>query len=349
MINKLSFILLVFVPVTFAAKFFHVSPLILFFLSSLAILPLAKFIGEATEELSVYVGAALGGLLNATFGNAIELIIGVFAIKAGLLEVVKASLTGSIIGNLLLILGLAMLFGGWSRKKQEFNSTAARINASMLLLAVIAIVMPAIFLQTAPDAGNKIIEELSTTVAVVMLIIYMASLFFILHTHKHLYTEEVGKYEPKWSRAKSISVLFFATLSVAAVSEILVSSIEPIVAIFGWTELFVGVVFVAIIGNAAEHTSAITMALKNRMDLALQIAIGSATQIAMFVAPLLVLVSIFFRNQMSLVFNTFELVSITLSVLIANLIVEDGESNWLEGLQLLMAYAIMAAAFFFHP
>lgn len=349
MMNKIFIGLLIFVPVTLAAEFLHVSSLIVFFLAALAIIPLAKYIGEATEELSVYTGPALGGLLNATFGNATELLIGIFAIKAGLVEVVKASITGSIMGNLLLVSGMAMLAGGWRHKKQEFNRTGAMAASSMLLLAAIALIMPAIFLQTAPSVGGQIVEKLSVFVSIFMLVVYIASLFFILYTHKHLYTEEVGKYEATWSKAKSIFILLLATLAVAWMSEILVGSIEPVVAQFGWTELFIGVIFIAIIGNAAEHTSAIVTATKNRMDLSLQISIGSATQIAMFVAPFLVLISLFFKTQMSLVFNTFELIAIVLSILIANLVVEDGESNWLEGVQLLMAYAIMAVAFFFHP
>jgi len=347
--NKIFLVLLLFVPVTLVAEYSHISSLAIFFLAALAIIPLAKYIGEATEELAVYTGPALGGLLNATFGNATELLIGIFAIKAGLVEVVKASITGSIMGNLLLVSGMAMLAGGWRHKKQEFNRTGALAASSTLLLAAIALVMPAIFLQTAPDVGGRIIGELSVFVSVFMLIVYVASLFFILYTHKHLYTEEVGKYEAKWSKAKSIFILLLATLAVAWMSEILVGSIEPVVASFGWTQLFIGVIFIAIIGNAAEHTSAIVTAMKNRMDLALQISIGSATQIAMFVAPFLVLISLLFKTQMSLVFNTFELIAIVLSILIANLVVEDGESNWFEGVQLLMAYAIMAVAFFFHP
>jgi Ca2+:H+ antiporter len=347
--DKAFLYLLGLVPIAIIAHFFHASPLVMFFLAALAIVPLAKFIGEATEVLSVYTGPALGGFLNATFGNATELIIGIFAIKAGLLEVVKASITGSIIGNLLLVLGMAMFVGGWKFKKQVFNKTAAMTSASMLLLAVAALVMPAIFSLTAPAAGNALIEELSVFVSVFMLIVYFASLWFMLYTHKHLYAEEVGELEAKWSKRKSITILLLATVAVAWVSEILVASIEPIVASFGWTELFIGVIFVAIIGNAAEHSSAILMAAKNRMDLALQISVGSSTQIAMFVAPFLVLISLLFSQHMSLVFNSFELAAIILSVMIANLVMEDGESNWLEGLQLLMAYAIMAVAFFFHP
>ncbi|MEK7172771.1 MAG: calcium/proton exchanger, partial [Patescibacteria group bacterium] len=230
-----------------------------------------------------------------------------------------------------------------------FNREGAMASNSMLLFAAISLIMPAIFLQTAPAIGGQVIEELSIFVAVFMLVVYAAYLFFILRTHKHLYTEEVGKYQAKWSKKKSVIILLAATLAVAWVSEILVGSIKPIVTQFGWTELFIGVILVAIIGNAAEHFSAITMARKNRMDLSLQISIGSATQIVMFIAPVLVLISLFSKNQMSLVFNNFELIAIVASILIANLVVEDGESNWLEGVQLLMAYAIMAVAFFLHP
>ncbi|MCL5017436.1 MAG: calcium/proton exchanger [Patescibacteria group bacterium] len=349
MVDKIFLGLLIFIPVTLFLRYLHASSLMVFFLAALAIVPLAKYIGEATEELSIYTGPAWGGFLNATFGNATELLIGIFAIRAGLVDVVKASITGSIIGNLLLVTGTAMLVGGWRHKKQEFNRTGSLAASSTLLLAVIALVVPAIFLQTAPDIGVKIIDELSIFVSIFMLIVYGASLFFTLYTHKHLYTEDVGKYEAKWSRVKSIFILLFSTLAVAWMSEILVSSIEPVVASFGWTELFIGVIFIAIIGNAAEHTSAIITAMKNRMDLSLQVSIGSATQIAMFVAPFLVLVSLFFKTQMSLVFNVFELAAILLSILIVNLVVSDGESNWLEGVQLLMAYAIIAVAFFFHP
>ena len=348
--EKIFKILLVFVPITFIAKFFVFSPIITFVLSALAIIPLAKFIGEATEELTVYTGPALGGFLNATFGNATELIIGIFALQAGLVEVVKASITGSILGNLLLVLGSAIFFGGIKREKQNFNTTAAKASGSTLLLAVTALVIPAIFLQTSSiSSTGGVIEKLSIAVAVIMIISYLASLLFSLYTHKHLYTEDVGKYEAKWSIKKSVFILFLSTIFVAFMSEILVGSIEPLVVSFGWTELFIGVIFVAIIGNAAEHTSAITMAIKGKMDLALQISIGSATQIVMFVAPTLVLVSLFFPVSMSLIFNTFELVAIIFSVFIVNSIIDDGESNWFEGAQLIMTYIIIAVAFYLHP
>lgn len=341
--------LLIFVIITVGGKLLHISPIYLFIFAGLAIIPLAKYIGEATEELTIYTGPALGGLMNATFGNATEFIIAIFALQAGLIEVVKASITGSILGNLLLVLGMAIFFGGRNREKQEFNATAAKAAGSTMLLAIIALVMPAIFLQTAHNTGEISIEKLSVIVSLLMIISYIASLLFSLRTHKHLYTEEVAVTEGKWSKKKSILILITSTILVAFMSEILVDSIEPLVQSFGWTELFIGVVFVAIIGNAAEHASAITMAVKNKMGLALQISIGSATQIAMFVAPALVLVSLLFPKNMSLVFNNFELVSMILSVFIVNSIIEDGESNWFEGLQLLIAYFIIAVAFFFHP
>lgn len=350
MMDKLFISLLAFIPVAIIAHYAHISPVFVFVLSALAIVPLARYVGEATEQLATHTSTAVGGLLNVTFGNATELLIGIFAIRAGLFEVVKASLTGSIIGNLLLVLGGAMFAGGLKHKKQVFNRTAVLASASAMLLAVIALVIPAIFLQTAPQADGNVIERLSLFVSGLMISLYIGQLIFTLSTHKHLYIEEVGEYEEaKWSIRKSIIVLLLATALVGWMSELLVGSIEPIVASLGWTELFIGVIFVAIIGNAAEHTSAITMAMKNRMDLALQIAIGSATQIAMFVAPVLVFISLAFGRPMSLIFNTFEIVSIMLSVLIVNLVVQDGESNWLEGLQLMVAYAIIAVAFFFHP
>ena len=349
--NKFFLAFLIFIPVTLVADYLHASPLTLFILSALAIVPLAKYIGEATEELTIYTGPAIGGLLNATFGNATELIIGILALQAGLIEVVKASITGSILGNLLLVLGMAIFFGGRKRERQKFNITAAKASGSTLLLAVVALVIPAIFLQTAPNVSSGVVEKLSVFVSIFMIIAYIASLYFSLHTHKHLYTQDVGEAEEdaKWSKTKSILVLLVATIAVAVMSEILVGSIEPIVQAFGWTELFIGVIFVAIIGNAAEHVSAITVAVKDKMDLALQVSIGSATQIAMFVAPALVITSIFIMHPMDLIFSTFELVALVFSVFVVNSIIEDGESNWFEGVQLLIAYVIIATAFFFHP
>lgn len=348
--NKVFLALLAFVPLTLGAEVLGFSQIFVFFFSAIAIIPLAKYIGESTEELATYTSPAVGGLLNATFGNATELLIGIFALQAGLIEVVKASITGSIIGNLLLVLGMAMVAGGYSRREQKFNATAAQASGSTLLLAVIALVIPAVFLLTTSTANARVlVEHLSIVVAVLMILAYIASLVFSLRTHAHLYQEEIAHIEAKWTKKKSIFILALATAAVAVMSEILVGAIEPLVVSFGWTQLFIGVVVVAIVGNAAEHYSAITVAMKNRMDLSLQISIGSATQIVMFVAPLLVLISLFFQTPMSLVFNTFELASIIFSVFIVGAIVQDGESNWFEGVQLLLAYLIIAVAFYFHP
>ncbi len=341
--------MLVFIPLAAGAALLHAAPTAVFFLSALAIVPLAKYIGEATDELSAHTGPGLGGILNATFGNATELIIGIMALQAGLLDVVKASITGSIIGNLLLVLGTAMLAGGMKYKEQEFNRTAALASAATMLLAVIALVVPAIFIQTSPQVTSYTVEELSLFVAALMAVVYIGQILFTLWTHRHLYVQEVGKFEARWSKTKGILVLLVATVAVAFMSEILVGAIQPLVAQFGWTELFIGVIFVAIIGNAAEHTSAVVMALKNKMDLALQIAIGSTTQVAMLVVPVLVFVGVLVGHPMNLIFDTFELIAIVLAVLVANLVVEDGKCNWLEGVQLLVAYAIMGIGFFFHP
>jgi Ca2+:H+ antiporter len=343
-------VLLFAIPLALAAAAIGASAPVIFFTSALAIIPLAKYIGEATEELAARTNTALGGLLNVTFGNATELIIGVIALNAGLIDVVKASITGSIIGNLLLVLGMAVFFGGLKRERQKFNSTAAKVSASTLLLVMTSLAIPAIFLFTSPGVTPAAIEDVSVIGSLFLLLAYGASLLFALRTHTHLYVGgEVAKYEPRWSTQKSLWILVGSTIGVAVLSEILVGSIEPLVESFGWTQLFIGVIFVAIIGNAAEHASAITVALRDKMDLSLQIATGSATQIAMFVTPALVLLSLALGRPMNLVFDTFELACMLFSVFVVNAIIEDGESNWLEGFQLLIAYAVMAVAFFFHP
>ncbi len=339
--------LLLFVPAAVLAAAQGASPTLVFCLSALAVVPLACYIGESTEELAARTTPAVGGLLNATFGNAPELIIGFFALRAGLLDVVKASITGSIVGELLFVLGLAMFMGGLRHRKQVFNRTSVLAAGSALFIAAIALIMPAVFVQTMPLTPSSHVQDLSILVSVVLLCIDGASLFFSLHTHKHLY-KEVSRYEPRWSVRRAFATLVCATAAVAIVSELLVGSVTPVIASWGWTQLFIGAIVIAIIGNAGEHYSAVVVAMKNRMDLSLQIAIGSASQVAMVVAPLLVLVSLFL-TPMSLVFNIFELVAIVVSVIAANLIVMDGESNWLEGAQLLAAYAIIGLAFFFHP
>jgi Ca2+:H+ antiporter len=253
-----------------------------------------------------------------------------------------------VIGSLLLVLGLAMFCGGWGRDKQTFNKTGILAQSSTLFLATIALIVPAIFFDTGAGAAAATVQNLSLLVSLVLIGMYGASLFFSLYTHKHLYREEVGEFLPRWSTGRAVATLIVATAAVAWVSDILVSSIEPLLAQLGWSQLFVGVIFVAVIGNAAEHITAVSVARKNRMDLALQITIGSATQMVLIVAPILVLLGVFFGQPMNLIFNSFELVATVLAVVIVNFIVQDGESNWLEGLQLLAAYAITAIAFFLH-
>lgn len=348
-IDNIFKVLFIFVPLSLLAEYMHFPPIAIFILASLAILPLAKYIGESTEEISAHTGPALGGLLNATFGNATELIISVFALQAGLTEMVKASITGSIIGNLLLILGMALFFGGLGKDEQEFNTTAARTSASTLFLATAAIVMPAVFVLTSENPSAMTIETLSIAVSIIMAVSYLASLLFSLHTHKYLYSADTTECTARWSVNKSIAVLLISTVTVAIMSEILVGSIEPLAESLGWTELFIGMIFVAIIGNAAEHVSAISIAIKGRMDLALQIAIGSTTQIAMFVVPVLVFISYFFETPMNLIFTTFELACIVSAVLMVKSIIEDGKSNWFEGLQLLGTYGIIIVVSFLHP
>jgi Ca2+:H+ antiporter len=341
--------LLAFVPLALYADWAGTRPWVVFAASLVAIVPLAHYISLATEELASRSGPAVGGLLNATFGNAPELIISGFALSAGLVSVVKAAIIGSILGNLLLVLGTAILTGGISRSVQRFNATAARANASVLLLAATALVVPAVFFATAPAVSGRTVEYLSLVVAGLMLVGYAGVLLFSLRTHKHLYVENGEESGRGWSAGKSGLVLLIATAATAVVSEVFVGSIRPIVASFGWTEAFIGAVVIAIAGNAAEHASAVVAAFKDRMDLALQISIGSATQILMLVTPLLVIAGALLGSPMTLVFSTFSLVALIFGIFIANSIIEDGESNWFEGLQLVVVYAIVAVAFFFHP
>jgi len=340
--------MLAFTPAVLIMHFAHGLPLITFIIAALAIIPLAKFLGEATEELASRLGPAAGGLLNATFGNATEIIIALLALNAGLIEVVKASLTGSIITNLLLVLGMSMLVGGWNHKRQTFSPAGTRASASMLLVAVIALTIPAFLSHATNGTMRETTQNLSDIVAALMIIVYLANMAFIFLTHKHLYAEDKG-YEPTWSVKKSLLVLGATTIGIGMVSEVLVSSIRPVLGQLGWTELFLGTVVIAIIGNAAEHYSAIAMAAKDRMDLSVQIAVGSAIQVAMLVVPLLVFASLLMGKDMDLVFTTFELAAIVLAILATNMTIQDGESNWLEGAQLLSAYGIIAVAFFLHP
>ncbi|MDY6012652.1 calcium/proton exchanger [Clostridium sp.] len=341
--------LLIFIPISIIAEFMHLSPTIIFILSALAIIPLAGLMGEATEQISFYTGPSLGGFLNATFGNATELIISFFALKNGLFDVVKASIAGSIIGNTLLVLGASMLIGGIKFKEQTFNKKVIDVSSSMLFFSVIGLSIPAIFTHTvSPELLNTKYEGLSLIVAVIMFIIYILSLVFTFFTHKDIYSvdnSEENTEEAKWSVKKSILVLAVATILIAIESELLVGAVEPMTQSIGLSEFFVGIILVPIIGNAAEHSTAIVMALKNKMDVSVEIAIGSSLQIILFVAPILIFLSLLF-TPMSIVFNVFELVALIVSVIITNKVASDGKSNWLEGVQLLAVYLIIAAAFF---
>jgi Ca2+:H+ antiporter len=347
------------IPVAVALDLADASAGLVFATSALGIVPTAALMGRATEELAARSGPGIGGLLNVTFGNAPELIIALFALGQGLHEVVKASIIGSIIGNILLVLGAAMLFGGLGREKQTFSRTGASVQTSMLLLAAAALVMPAIFELVegkglpAPGAETvdygSTVEQLSLAVAIVLVATYVAGLFFSLKTHRALFNPEYEEEDTwGWSTRKSMLALAGAGILVGVMSEVLVGSIEEASQAIGLSEFFIGVIVVAIVGNAAEHWVAVLVAVKNKMDLAVNIAIGSSAQVALFVAPILVLASFFLGpHPLALVFNGFELGAILLSVLIANYITQDGESTWFEGVQLLAVYAVFGLAFYF--
>lgn len=351
-------LLLVFVPAAFILEFTHSRPILVFAASALAIIPLAGLMGKATEHLAEKLGEGVGGLLNATFGNAAELIIAVMALRKGLYDVVKASLTGSIIGNVLLVFGLSAIAGGLKYPVQRFNKTAASLGTTLLMLSAIALVIPAIFHTVgATGAGPLVENEISLEISIVLIICYVLSLIFSLRTHKHLYVSDLDAEAEQaagthgWSQKKSVAVLLVATLFVAVMSEFLVGAVEEAARALHMSDVFVGVILVAIIGNAAEHSTAVLMALKNKMDLALNIAVGSSIQVALFVAPTLIFLSYFIggRGPMDLRFTTFEVVAIGISVFTVSQISQDGESNWMEGVQLLAVYIILGIAFFYLP
>jgi len=359
--------LLVFVPIAFALRYVPAwqNGTALFIVSALAIIPIAGWMGHATEQLAHRMGEGIGGLLNASFGNAAELIIALMALRAGHIEVVKASITGSIIGNLLLVLGAAIFAGGLRHKSQRFNKTAARASCTALILAAAALVIPTVFHHAAaqtPGGWSPVAEQrLSFAIAVVLISTYGAILIFSLVTHKSLFAggdadivddpkaAAAAHAEQPWSVAKAVTVLLVATCAVAWVSEFLVGAVEAAQHSLGVTETFVGVIIVAIVGNAAEHSTAITMALKNKMDLSLGIAVGSSLQIALFVAPVLVFASYFFPHRLNLEFSTPEVAAVVIAAFVTDQIAGDGESNWLEGVQLLALYVILGILFYFLP
>jgi Ca2+:H+ antiporter len=360
-VRRPVFLLAVFIPVAIALEIAHADPKLIFGAAALGVIPTAALMGMATEELAAKSGPGIGGLLNVTFGNAPELIIAFFALLEGLQEVVKASIVGSIVGNILLVLGAAMLVGGWNREKQTFNATAATAQSGMLLLALAALIFPALWQlihggglpaigEERVDFGSDL-EHLSFGVAIVLMLSYVAGLFFSLRTHRELfnpYSEDEHDDTLGWSVKRSLGMLAIASVAVGVMSEILVGSISEASHDIGLSEFFVGVFVVAIVGNAAEHWVAVLVAAKDKMDLAVNIAIGSSAQIALFVAPLLVLVSfVVGDNPMALVFNGYEIGALVLAVMIANFVTQDGESNWFEGVQLLALYAVFGLVFFY--
>lgn len=352
--NIILLVLLLFIPVSLAAHFLEWGELIVFITAGLAILPLAAWMGTATEEIAVVVGPSMGGLLNATFGNATELIIALVALNAGLINVVKASITGSIISNLLLVMGFSMLLGGLRYKEQTFQPIVARVNADSMNLAVIAMLMPTAMNYTSQGINEQTLQNLSIAVAVVLILVYALTLLFSMKTHSYLYDVGVAETEEETPHAKPnmmlwVSVLLVCTLMVAIESEMLVDSLEVATSQLGLTALFTGVILVPIVGNAAEHATAVTVAMKNKMDLSLSVAVGSSMQIALFVAPVLVIAGRIMGKPMDLDFQPFELVAVVASVLIANSISSDGKSNWLEGTLLLATYTVLGFAFYFHP
>ncbi|WP_270583051.1 calcium/proton exchanger [Bacillus smithii] len=347
--NKI-FAIMVFagVPLSVIGALLHWPAVMMFVVYCFTIIALASYMGRATESLAIIAGPRIGGLLNATFGNAVELIISIFSLKAGLVEVVLASLTGSVLGNLLLVAGLSFFLGGLKFKRQKFNVYDARHNSGLLMFAVIvAFVIPEIF--SLKMTGDKTFS-LSIGIAVIMILLYLAALFFKLVTHRGVYhsTQESQEEheEPEWKKGKAMVILALATIAVAYVSENLVHTFEVVADKFGWSELFIGVIIVAIVGNAAEHASAVLMSMKNKMDIAVEIAIGSTLQVAMFVAPILVLASMFFEHSMPLIFTLPELISMVTAVLLTIVIQNDGESNWFEGLTLIASYFIMGIGFY---
>lgn len=350
-------LLLVAVPLAVVAKFAYWGDILVFSLAAIAVIPLAHYIGESTDALAHYTGPRLGGLLNATLGNAAELIITIVAIRAGLLELVKASITGSILGNLLLVLGMSFLLGGLRNGVQAFHRQQAMNNAILLFLSVVALVIPSLFSHTieSTSEGGLKVEILSLGVAAIMIVLYVLGIFFSFSTSKGVLTGMSGEQvvhrasHPAWSLRVALAILALATVGVAYLSELLVGAVEPIVIGYGISEFFLGVILIPLIGNVAEHLVAVQVALRNQMDLSVEISLASSLQIALFVAPILVFVSLLMGNPLTLIFNQFELLALIAGILIAGLVSIDGESNWLEGAELIAVYLILGLAFFFLP
>jgi len=348
-----QWVMLAFVPVSILLNVFHAPPVWVFLTACLAIVPLAGAMGAATEELAKYRGQAIGGLMNATFGNATELIIAIVAVINGEVDVVRASLIGSIVGNLLLVLGLSALLGGLKFKEQKFSKDAAGTHSSMMTIAVISLLVPAIFVRSVPHLHEADIrvQNLSLCVAGVLIALYIGGLVFALWTHQSAFMpqEEEEHEPPTLKQSTAIWILLASTVAIAFESEMLVHSITPVVHALHMSKFFLGIIVIPIIGNAAEHSTAIVTAMKNKMDISLNIAVSSATQIAMFVAPVIIFVSAATAFHVSILFSNVELITVVVAVVIAGQVTRDGKTNWLEGAQLLAVYIIIALAFFFIP
>lgn len=348
---RILYWLLIFVPIAVISRYAGAPPIAVFALSALAIIPLSGILGAATEAVAEHTSPAIGGVLSATMGNLAELIIASIALRAGLIDLVKASITGSILGNLLLVLGIALLAGGFKYKQQKFSRHLAGSSSTVLLIAVFGLVVPALFHGLHPDPQRVATVRMSHYVAFLLMAGYAAWLAFSLWTHSSDFSAEehgppvtVG---PKWSSKKALGILLAAAGSIGVVAEILVSATEAAVKVLGLSEFFVGLILIPIIGNAAENSSAILMAMRNRMDLALNIAIGSSIQVALLIAPVLVLLGMVFHQPMDLAFTAMEVASIALAVLVTSSVIRDAETNWLEGALLILAYAVLGVAFFF--
>jgi Ca2+:H+ antiporter len=349
--NKPLEILILFCPLAIAANGLEWGHVWVFVFSALGIIPLAGLIGDATEMLAVYTGPKIGGLLNATLGNAAELIITLMAIREGLIPLVKASITGSILGNLLLVLGFAFVFGGVKNGVQKFDRKQTGNHALLLTLIIIGLVIPSLFSHSLGVEGSIKVETLSIGVSIVMALLYGLGLFYSVKFIKNPITpsKNIEHNQNLWSKNRSITVLGFATAGIVWLSELLVGSVEGVVSNMGLSEFFLGIILIPIVGNVAEHLVAVRVAIKNQMDLSVEIALSSSVQVALFVAPFCVFVSLMFKKQMDLVFNEFELIALGAAVLITGMVASDGESNWLEGAVLLGVYALLGLAFFLMP
>lgn len=344
--------LYIFIPISIGLHFLHADATWVFVTAGLAIVPLAKLMGEATEHLSVKTGPGIGGLLNATFGNATEFIIAIIALQKGLPDIVRASITGSIIGNILFVLGMAMIAGGYNRKEQNFDIRAAGAGIGMLVVAIVGITIPTLFHYLVPKATVDHDHSISLAVSVIFFVCYVCYLVFSLKTHKDVFAGEHNEEDidgTSWSIKRSTLTLIGATVAVAIVSEVLVGSVEHAAKSWGLNDLFVGVFLLAVIGNAAEHSTAILVAMKNKMELAFQIAVGSSVQLALLVAPVLVFFGYFMGIPLDLVFEPLEASILVASVLIVWAVSMDGKTNWMEGVMLMGIYAISGVVFYYHP